>query len=475
MQTTRYIPLWIALSACGGGSWDEIRAAWLVDAIVDDNRVWLSRDLSLLAGKYEVMAADPYDFMRGTASIFFRDLERAGTLREPTAFVSSAEAAEILIAGDPHPENVGVMLPGPDPADIDRAPALLLELNDFDTAGFGPYTLDVRRAMLGLSVLLEGARCGPACRDRVRRVALESWFDGVTSCTKRPEDCAIPAVLGRASLLDDLVGEVLEEGPDRILLEEVTTLGPDGLRRLSLDEALDESGLGTLAPTQEERAQAERLLAAYPGGFELRIHDVARRYGVGVASRPAVRYVVAYDRGESGPEDDALLQMREVVDPPALYNLPTAPVTLLDGNDHRSVASARVLWSHPEADGRLDAIRDGAMTFKVQTWSSWFQALDHIDIISQVSGPVPDEAALSSLAALLGEQLAGAHARSLTASGAPAGPVIVGDLAGRKESFVAERLAEAEPDLARTLADHARFVEALSTYGPLLGASELGP
>lgn len=463
---------WLAiLAGCGGGTWNEVRTAWLVDALVEDNRVWLSRDHELLAGKYRVMAADPYDFMRGTASVFYRDLELSGSSRSETAFVSSIEAASVLLVGDPHPENVGTMRPGPDPGEpVDQGAVLLFEHNDFDAAGFGPYLLDVRRAQLGLSLLLSSAGCSVSCRERVQRAWLGAWLDGIGGA-----DTSSAAIVGRSPLLDELIEQVLSEGPAGALLDEVTVSDLDGTRHFALDSALDASGIGTLAVTEEEREQAVRLLASDEQLQVLRIHDIARRYGVGVASRPAFRYVVVYDHGDNGPQDDAMIQLREVVDPPALYTVPSHPGVLFDSSAHRSVAAPALLWSDPEADARMMAVSDGGMTFKVQTWSSWFQSIDHLDIEKSTSGGPEDEAALTSMAQTLGLLLAGAHTRSVTSSLAPAGPAIAADINGRAAAFIDERIRDAESDLARTLADHARFVSALERYGPLLGASGLGP
>jgi hypothetical protein len=75
----------------------------------------------------------------------------------------------------------------------------------------------------------------------------------------------------------------------------------------------------------------------------------------------------------------------------------------------------------------------------------------------------------------MGRLLAQAHARSVCSDGAPAGPVLQRDLAGRQERFVTERLQEAEHDLAMLVGDHQRFRSALDELGPLLGADRLGP
>jgi uncharacterized protein (DUF2252 family) len=463
------------LAACGGGSWEEARSAWLVDALVDDNLVWLSREPGLLATKYDVMAADPYDFMRGTAGVFYRDLERAGSERGSTAFVRDPLAASVLIVGDPHPENVGSHLPGPERQEpAEGPPPLVLEFNDFDAAGFGPYVMDVRRALLGMAALLEQAGCARGCRELILQGEVEAYLSELEALAGGTSTFSPVAVPGQDVVLDTLLEDVLPEGQAREALEESTILLEGGRRRF-VRQPLDEAGNGLLPVTLEEREQVQRLLATYDVLPGLVVHDVARRYGVGVASLPAVRYAVVYDLGEEGPSDDAMLQMREVVDPPSLYTVPSHPALLFDSGAHRSVAAPELLWADPQADARMGALRDGAMIFKVQSWSSWFQSFDHEDIVERVGAGQPDEAALLAFADRMGRILAQAHHRSVCADGQPAGPVLQRDLEGRHERFVAERLRDAERDLALLLEDHRRFRAALRELGPLLGADGLGP
>jgi uncharacterized protein (DUF2252 family) len=457
------------LSACGSGSWEEARTAWLVDTLVDENLVWLSREPERLADKYEVMAADPYDFMRGTAGLFYRDLERAGSQRSDTVFVREPQAASVLLVGDPHPENVGSHLPGPErAATADEVPPLVLEFNDFDAAGFGPYVMDVRRALLGMAVLLEQAGCGTACRREVLQGEVEAYLSELTALSEGASTFSPAAVPGEDPVVDTLLEDVIPEGQAHEALQEATAVLDSGQRRF-VRQPLDEAGNGLLPVDLEEREQVQRLLRTYEGVPGLVVHDVARRYGVGVASLPAIRYAVVYDLGEEGPSDDAMIQLREVVDPPSLYTVPSHPSVLFDSGAHRSVAAPGLLWADPEADARMGAVQDGTMTFKVQTWSSWFQSFDHEDILEL------DEGVWGGFAERMGRLLAQAHSRSVCSDGTPAGPALQRDLEGRQERFVSERLQEAEHDLSLLLADHLRFRSALRELGPLLGAGGLGP
>ncbi|MEQ1506322.1 MAG: DUF2252 family protein [Myxococcota bacterium] len=453
---------------------DDARTAWLVDALVTDNAVWRSRDPSLLATKYQEMAEDRYDFLRGTLGVWFRDLEAGGAGSRPTAFLNDPEAATVLIIGDPHPENLGTMWPGdgPGPTREDDPPQLLLEFNDFDAAQFGPYLLDVRRAMIGLGEILDQSGCDPACRAPVLAAEAAGWFDEITAIDagERPFDPTLTSPSGGPTLapgtspvIDPYVERVVEDGLGRETLDDALDHG-----RFVIDAALDDDGDGQLALTDDEAAQADRLIAQYPWPPGARIHDVARRYGVGIASLPAVRYVIAWDRGDDEEDDDELLQLREVVDPPPVPVPVGWPSALFDDDASRSVIAAQTAWSRPDADARLAGLTDGPMAFKAQTWSSFHASLDHGALADALAeGSDADRAAFG---ALLGRQLGATHARSITSTGGPALPPVIRDLGGRRDRFVDERLDEVERDLTRLAADHARFRGALRDYGPLLGA-----
>lgn len=471
-----------ALAAPAGGgcaaSLDDPRAAYLVDLLVTDNQVWLSRPRGpeLLRQKYQEMAEDPYDFMRGSAAVFWADRRRTQAGSGDTAFLEEPDTLQVLIVGDPHPENVGTMQPGDGPEPTEPADvALVAEVNDFDAAGFGPYVADLRRAMLGLATLAHGGGCDAVCRAPVLEAEAEGWFDAVSDADA---GIAWPATVipGRNPMLDDLSARVIEDGVERDLLDHVTHVDVDGTgRRFELDTALDDDGDGVLALTPAEQAQVDRLIARYPWPPGARVFDAARRFGVGIASLPAVRYVVAWDRGSDGPEDDELLQLREVVDPPVLPGAGVRPPVTYDGQGERIVAASHALWSRPDADARVAAVSDGVTTFKTQTWSSFDASFDHGRIQRQLLDEDLDADDLLAFAGWLGGLLGAVHARSPTAGGEPALPAIVRDLGGRRAAFVDERVRDAEADLALTLADHQRFRDARGDLGPLLGANGLGP
>ena len=470
--------LLVLVAACAPVSPDQARTAFLRDTLTADNAIWLGRDTDLLAGKYAKMAADSFDFMRGTSALFYADLSRPDPSRPETRFLTVPEAGSILLAGDPHPENFGAGLPGEEPALGQTAEASIdIELDDLDGSAFGPYLLDVRRGALGVAVLashLDG--CAEACvaagveafaTAYVEEIqALSSDANGGVRTSARSAACTGDD--GR--MVADLCGAAASDGARGEVLASYTTV-ESGVRHIVLDEQVDDAGKGILPLTPDEDAQLSRLLASWtarPADF--RELDRARRFGSGVASFPAVRYVVLWDHGADTGDDDHLVSIREVIDPPNPPGRSAAVPVLFDSNAARIEQVAWLLWSRRDADARMAGLADGASTFKVTTWSGYVQGFNHSDLEAGWASGDYDVRDLQGLASRNGRTLAASHARGLTSEGASSLDAIQQDLGEDGALFVEERVADASRDLARSAADLALFQQALDAFGPLLGA-----
>jgi uncharacterized protein (DUF2252 family) len=433
-----------ALAGCGPTRDD--RATWIRDTLLAADAPYLSRDPELVAEKYRRMAADPYQWMRGNGPVFAADLARPGA-RPATSFVTDADEAAVLIFGDAHPENLGTVLADDPPRDLsDPAPLLGVEIVDLDAAQLGPPITDLRRAVVGLGVLADGLGASDDAIDEAVQAFALGYADTLAPPTAAP-------LMFDAPITDALRRDALTEGYAR---ERLHAWSADG--RLRVVDALV-AGDGLLALTPPERDQVDRLLDAYrayaPSGF--RVLDAARRYGAGIGSLPAIRYVVLWDRGEAGDADDDLLQVREIVDPTALRALdrPQAPFA---SNAERVAFATRTLSA--TADPRAATLEDGGQSFKVTSASSWFRGLARNDV------PLDQ---LTAFSREFGALIANGHARSVYADGAAAGPDLRAALTGRRDDLAAELVSAVHTDLPATLDDAAAFAGLVEAEGALLG------
>src|SRR3954464_8860631 len=118
---------------------DSERQKYIVDVLVDAFEELIERDPRAFRGKFRKMAADPFAFYRGSAPLFYADVER---LDDP--WVDEA-TARVWIQGDLHAENYGTYM--------DSAGVLVFDVNDFDEAYLGHYTWDLQRMAASLALL----------------------------------------------------------------------------------------------------------------------------------------------------------------------------------------------------------------------------------------------------------------------------------------------------------------------------------
>jgi len=455
--------------ACSGVENDH-RAAFVQQVLVDDNRVWLHRNAPGVADKFAAMAADRYDFMRGSAALHFADLARPVADGTHTSFLRRPETTAVPIFGDPHPENATVCRP--DPTDAVPEPPLSIEYVDLDAAGFGPWTLDLRRAALGHATLLaELPGCSADCIDDTVTALVEGYLDGLIpgAETSVPGD-GKPRSDADGRWLSDLFEEARVEGAAQKKTQKYAPISPDGTRSFLLGP---DTGLEALTGPEEGLLADVLDQMDLPDGF--RVLAATRRYGSGVSSRAALRFAVLWDRGSADPQDDALLQVREVLDPPIFPGSPYASGGVFADNHTRVVQTAAELWSRPDADPRhVGALADG-LSWKAMSWTSYFQDVEHGKLQEAWEEGDIDPETLASLAFDLGRVLGASHARTRTLDGLDARQVIEDDIVsgGGDDVLTEEVLRHARADLARLHADFDLFSELLETEGPLLGADRI--
>jgi uncharacterized protein (DUF2252 family) len=140
--------------------------------IAGANRAIFAKRPDLLKVKYQKMAESPLAFFRGSAPLFYADLERLSAKE-----LSSGQKA--LIVGDLHVEQLASL--------VRRDGKVRLGIADFDDAVLGPAKLDLRR--FATSIVLSGhdngltaqethelvRRFATSYRDRMKAIAEEGF------------------------------------------------------------------------------------------------------------------------------------------------------------------------------------------------------------------------------------------------------------------------------------------------------------
>lgn len=143
----------------------------------------LAADPAAFRVKFRKMAASAFAFYRGTAGLFYHDLDaekRGGPFLDE-------RTSRVWIHGDLHAENFGTYM--------DATGRLIFNVNDFDEAYVGPFTWDLKRfsasvALIGYAKALGDAQISElvevyadAYRERIHALATGAKSDEVPPFT----------------------------------------------------------------------------------------------------------------------------------------------------------------------------------------------------------------------------------------------------------------------------------------------------
>jgi uncharacterized protein (DUF2252 family) len=445
------------VTAFGCGANDP-REAVVVNTLVRADLPLLRTRPTLMAGKYQRMAHDPYSFFRGTFALFQRDARDGALALSRSELVVDAPLP--LGMGDAHPENFGTL--------VASDGSLALEPNDFDTADHYPALVEVRRLCVGMVLAArfsnegdEPARAAAvAAEGAIARAAAAGYLERLVAL----DSGAAPERIteGTSPIVDDLFERAAEDQLSREELDELTTLdaGVRRLRRGGIDPDDPNNVFVDLpelvfAPLAEALDDYRASLLAPPPPEELVLLDAVRELGSGVGSWPRLR-IIALVRGASDdPADDLLLEVKELADSGAPGYLP--PGVAFDDVAARVLGSARRSWARPDAEPRWGTTRLLGFEVQVKLESEAHKTLRLARFVEAEGTP----AALEALARTLGELLARMHARD-DATRAAFVPLDTG-------AFADEQAAIAVGYADQVLGDHLRFVDALDDLGPTLG------
>lgn len=459
----------LSLAACASATGRE---AEIVLAMVRADGPLLRSRPALVAGKYARMARFDegreglYDYYRGEAPVFRADLADA---RLPIARTRFPAALPLpFTMGDAHPENFGIL--------VGADGVAALEPNDLDAADRLPYHYDLRRLTVGLVLAV---RASNADDDAAHQTAVAAEADVVRACARAYRE-GIHALAAGAAIerfTDDRGSAVIadlfarsDEGRTTTLAS-LTTLGADGQRHLvrgPLDPADREQVLVPLAesamralPGLLERTR--RVASPSRAPEEMRVLDAARLLGSGVASWPRVRMLVLVRGATDAPDDDVVLEVKELGDSGAPAVVP--PYRVADEPSARLERARALVWAVPDADPRwVSSPSLVGMPVQVRSETDAHPTLR----VRRLHGELGTVEALSDLARVLGALLARVTARDLDGSRAPAAAIDAA-IASDPDGFVEDEVRVAIDEADRIEADFETFRTALDELGPTLG------
>jgi uncharacterized protein (DUF2252 family) len=439
------------------------REAEIVNTIVRADLPLLRSRPALVAGKYRQMAAGAYAFFRGTFPLYLHDAGNSSLTVGASDY--GVDGALPLGIGDAHPENFGILI-APDES-------FAIEPNDFDGADRYPFLWELRRLCVGITV---AGRLSNE-DDGEQRLAVLAAEHQTAAAVARGYAQAMAALArgaaplrvtddGGSAIAADLFERALGDHQDREELDELTELvdGVRTLRRGGIDSDLAENVYLDLPAFAYEAlpdviARYRDTLIEPPAPDHFTLLDAARELGSGVASWPRVRIILLLHGPSDAPDDDLILELKELGDSGAGGWAP--PGVSFDSVGERVVGSARLLWARPDAEPLWGHATMLGLPVQLKREAEGLKTVRVARFVGMHGTPQE----IAALGGLLGSLLARMHA----ASGDPLRKAIADAISADVDGFAAEQADAALGYADQVGEDWLHFQRALDRLGPTLG------
>jgi uncharacterized protein (DUF2252 family) len=425
---------------------DEARGERILEVVDTAFGELLAADPAAFQVKFRKMAASAFAFYRGTACLFYSDLDGE---KDSGPFLDD-RTSRVWIHGDLHAENFGTYM--------DANGRLVFNVNDFDEAFVGPFTWDVKRFAASVALLGYTKALGDGQITELVRTYAAAYRERIHALATGVKDEDVPSLT-----LDTAAGPVLDalraaRSNTRFGLLDTMTEIRDFERRFT-------PGGGTIDLDSATRYKVldafEGYLDTLPPGMHFRpdayrVKDVVGRRGVGIGSAGLPSYNVLLEGHSDALENDLVIYLKQAQTPAVSRHITDPEIRdYFRHEGHRTVISQRALqansdpwlgWTELDGTGQL-----------VAEVSPYAVDLDWSDLDS------PEE--IAQVVADLGRATAAMHAAAdVDESGHSLVPfsterAIDAAIAADEDGF-AQMLADFSHDYgARTRRDHQIFVD----------------
>jgi uncharacterized protein (DUF2252 family) len=420
------------------------RQTKIVDVLVDAFSDLMAANPDAFRNKFRKMAAGPFAFYRGSAPLFYADMEG-----EEDRWADD-RTSRVWIQGDLHAENFGTYMAGDG--------VFVFDVNDFDEAYLGHFTWDIKRmvasvALLGWTKAISDDNIASLIETYVR-----AYMQQVHYFVHSDRDHEYSLRL-----------ETTDGDVRKILLETRLNTRVDLLDRTTLvDENFDRrfrrgSGVRELDDAERKGVQAayEAYLETIPEAKRFRsltyqVKDIVGRQGFGIGSAGLPAYNILVEGPTQALENDVVLSMKQGnVAAPSRIVHDERLERYFKHHGHRTAVSQRALQAH--ADPWLGYTEMDGVGFVVSELSPYLEDIEWSDFTE------PDE--MAPVLDYLGRATAKVHCVADEDSDATivdfqTEDEIVEAVSGKEEEFVKEMVdfGMGYSDIARD--DHRLFVDA---------------
>ena len=401
------------------------RQAEIVDVLVDAFSDLMDADPDAFRQKFRKMAAGPFAFYRGSACLFYADMER-----EPDRWADE-RTGRVWIQGDLHAENFGTYMDGDG--------VFVFDVNDFDEAYLGHFTWDIKRMVASVALLAWMKAISDADIAHLIETYVRAYIQQVRYFVDSDRDHEY------SLRLETTDGEVRE-----ILLETRLNTRVDMLEKTTLiDENYERRFRRGPGVRDLEDAERAKVQAAYEGYLETipdakrfrsltyEIKDIVGRKGFGIGSAGLPAYNVLVEGPTQALENDVVLSMKQGnVAAPSRIVRDERIQSYFMHHGHRTAVSQRALQAH--ADPWLGYTEVDGVGFVVSELSPYVEDLDWSDLTE------PEQ--MSPVLDYLGRATAKVHC----VADKDSDPTIVGF---QTEDEIAEAIGEKEDEFVEEMVD----------------------
>ena len=343
------------------------RQTKIVDVLVEAFSELVDADPDAFRHKFRKMAAGPFAFYRGSACLFYADMER----KEDRW--ADDRTSRVWIQGDLHAENFGTYMNG--------AGVFVFDVNDFDEAYLGHFTWDIQRmvasvALLGWMKAISDADIAQLIETYVRaylqqvRYFVESDRDHAYSLRLETTDGEIEEILlqtrmnTRVDLLDRMT--LIDGGYERRFRRGPEVRELDDAERAAVQDAYT-AYLETIP--EEKRFRS----------LTYQVKDIVGRKGFGIGSAGLPAYNILVEGPTQALENDVVLSMKQGnVAAPSRVVHDERIERYFKHHGHRTAVSQRALQAH--ADPWLGYTEMDGVGYVVSELSPYVEDLDWSDL-----------------------------------------------------------------------------------------------
>jgi uncharacterized protein (DUF2252 family) len=312
------------------------RESYIVDCLEQAFSDLMKADPDAFRTKFRKMAADPFAFYRGSACVFYADLDD----REDRW--ADERTGRVWIQGDLHTENFGTYMDG--------AGKLIFDVNDFDEAFVGHFTWDLQRFAASVALTCwQKALSDSVIRDLITTF-VRAYLDQVRWFRETDDDSSFALNLDTAR---GAVRSALQSArlSTRYAMLDRTTHVDESDRRFR-----ENSGVRRL--DDEEYARVNAAFEAYqesiPESKRFRevaydVKDIVGRTGFGIGSAGLPSYNVLVEGFNQALDNDIVLSMKQGnVAAPSRIVHDERVHTFFKHHGHRTAVSQRALQAHAD-------------------------------------------------------------------------------------------------------------------------------